>query len=61
VMMQRILDERPQAIDVRTTNADSNDAMLGINHALGFAKYHTNLWWQVEVDRVKAYLAERPR
>jgi GNAT superfamily N-acetyltransferase len=56
VMMQRILDERPEAIDVRTTNADSNDAMLGINHALGFAKYHTNLWWQAPVESVRAYL-----
>jgi GNAT superfamily N-acetyltransferase len=58
VMLERILDERPQAIDIRTTNADSNDAMLGINHALGFRKYHTNLWWQLDVERAKAYLAE---
>jgi GNAT superfamily N-acetyltransferase len=59
VMLQRILDERPGAIDIRTTNADSNDAMLGINHALGFQKYHTHLWWQLGVDRAKTYLAER--
>jgi mycothiol synthase len=59
VMLQRILDERPQAIDIRTTNADSNDAMLGINHALGFSKYHTNLWWQLRVDQAKTYVAER--
>ena len=61
VMLQRILDERPQAIDIRTTNADSNDAMLGINHALGFRKYHTHLWWQLPVEQAKAYLAERGR
>jgi mycothiol synthase len=61
VMLQRILDERPAAIDVRTTNADSNDAMLGINNALGFRKYHTNLWWQTSVEDVKRYLAERER
>jgi mycothiol synthase len=59
VMLQRILDERPQAIDIRTTNADSNDAMLGINNALGFRKYHTHLWWQLPIDRARAYLAER--
>ncbi len=61
VMLQRILDERPEVIDVRTTNADSNDAMLGINHTLGFAKHHTNLWWQVDVERANAYLEERAR
>ena len=59
VMLQRILDERPQVIDIRTTNADSNDAMLGINQALGFRKHHTNMWWQVPVERVKTYLSER--
>jgi mycothiol synthase len=61
VMLERILRERPDAIDIRTTNADSNDAMLGINHALGFRKHHTNMWWQVPVERVKAYLAEHAR
>lgn len=59
VMLQRILDERSEAIDVRTTNADSNDAMLGINHALGFAKYHTNLYWQAPVDRLRGYVGSR--
>lgn len=59
VMLQRILDERPQAVDVRTTNADSNDAMLGINHALGFTKYHTNLYWQAPVDRLRDYVGSR--
>lgn len=61
VMLQRILDERREAIDVRTTNADSNDAMLGINHALGFRKHHTNLWWQLPIDKAKSYLGERAR
>lgn len=61
VMLERILAERPDAIDIRTTNADSNDAMLGINHALGFRKAHTNLWWQAKVDAVKAYLAQLAR
>jgi GNAT superfamily N-acetyltransferase len=61
VMLERILDERPDAIDIRTTNADSNDAMLGINHALGFRKYHTHLWWQLPAEKAKAYLAELGR
>jgi mycothiol synthase len=61
VMLQRVLDERAGIIDIRTTNAESNDAMLGINHELGFRKLYTNLYWQVTVDRAKAYLAERVR
>jgi mycothiol synthase len=61
VMLERVLDERRQAKDIRTTNADSNDAMLGINHALGFRKYHTNLWWQLDVEDAKRALAERAR
>ena len=56
VMLQRILDERTDVIDIRTTNADSNDAMLGINHALGFRKLFTNLYWQVTVEKAKAYV-----
>lgn len=51
-MLQRILDERPAAVDVRTGNADSNDAMLGINHALGFRPFIANTTWQVEVSAV---------
>lgn len=57
VMLKRIMDERPGVEDVRTGNADSNDAMLGINHALGFKPFHTHVTWQVKVDRVKDYLA----
>ena len=51
-MLERILSERPDAVDVRTGNADSNDAMLGINHALGFRPFIANTTWQVEVDRL---------
>ena len=55
-MLERILRERPEAVDVRTGNADSNDAMLGINHALGFKPYIAQANWQVPVEKVKAYL-----
>jgi RimJ/RimL family protein N-acetyltransferase len=55
-MLRRILDERPQCKDVRTGNADSNEAMLGINHALGFKPYIATTNWQVPVDRVNQYL-----
>jgi GNAT superfamily N-acetyltransferase len=55
-MLRRILEQRPEAKDVRTGNADSNDAMLGINHALGFEPYLGVIWWNLGVDRVRAYL-----
>jgi hypothetical protein len=35
-MTLRILDERPSVVDIRTGNADSNDAMMGINRAMGY-------------------------
>jgi GNAT superfamily N-acetyltransferase len=55
-MLQRVLNERPDVLDVRTGNADSNDAMLGINHALGFKPYVAATFWQVTVDQVRSYL-----
>jgi GNAT superfamily N-acetyltransferase len=55
-MLRRIIDERPQVIDVRTGNADSNDAMLGINHGLGFRPYFAATWWQVKLETVQTYL-----
>jgi GNAT superfamily N-acetyltransferase len=54
-MLRRILSERP-SVDVRTGNADSNDAMLGINRALGFRPFHSDVMWQVDIERVRAYL-----
>ncbi len=59
-MLARILADRPEARFVRTGNADSNAAMLGINHALGFKPYLSNCVWQLEVDKALAYLAEKP-
>ncbi len=55
-MLARILENRPEAKFVRTGNADSNAAMLGINHALGFTPYMSNCVWQVDVDKALAYL-----
>ncbi|MGH7856326.1 MAG: GNAT family N-acetyltransferase [Candidatus Binatia bacterium] len=59
-MLERIVAERPQARDIRTGNADSNAAMLGINHALGFEPYVAAIHWQVPVERVRAYLEGSP-
>ncbi len=55
-MLERIFAERPGAEDIRTGNADSNAAMLGINNALGFKPYIAHTSWQVSVERVRAYL-----
>jgi hypothetical protein len=44
---------------VRTGNADSNAAMLKINTDLGFRPYQSDNVWQIEVERVKEYLATR--
>jgi len=59
-MLDKILRERPAVRYIRTGNADSNAPMLKINHALGFKPYQAEQVWQVGVDRVDQYLAERP-
>lgn len=56
-MIERVLAERPQVKRVRTGNANSNAPMLKINHAMGFRPYKDWTTWQVEVSRVRAYLA----
>jgi GNAT superfamily N-acetyltransferase len=56
-MLERILAERPEIEEIRTGNADSNDAMLGINHALGFQPYIASMNWQVPVEKLRAYVA----
>ncbi len=58
--LDRLLRERPEAKFVRTGNADSNAAMLGINHALGFQPYISRCVWQVETEKVLAYLQSKP-
>ncbi len=57
-MLDKVLKERPQVKYVRTGNADSNAAMLKINNELGFKHYMANTLWQVEIDKVLAYLGE---
>jgi len=56
-MLGKILGELPDVRSIRTGNADSNAAMLAINHELGFRPYIATAAWQGETDRVLAYLA----
>src|SRR5579859_351921 len=55
-MLEKALHERPQARFVRTGNADTNAAMLKINHELGFTPYRAESLWQVPVTTARAYL-----
>ena len=55
-MLQRILDERSEAEEIRTGNADSNAAMLAINHQLGFEPYIAATTWQIDTATARAYL-----
>jgi RimJ/RimL family protein N-acetyltransferase len=56
-MLDKVLRERPQVKFVRTGNADSNAAMLKINHALGFKPYIAGCFWQVETEQGAHYLS----
>ncbi|HEX9774382.1 MAG TPA: GNAT family N-acetyltransferase [Actinomycetota bacterium] len=56
-MIERVLAERPDADQIRTGNADSNDAMLSINDQLGFKRFEASMVWQVPLEKVDAYLA----
>jgi mycothiol synthase len=55
----RMLDERPQVTEIRTGNADSNDAMLGINRAMGYKPMAATAGWELSVDQAEAYLRSR--
>ena len=58
-MMEKVLRERPSVERVRTGNAASNGPMLTINYDMGFRHYKTWTVWQVETEKVRAYLNRR--
>jgi mycothiol synthase len=58
-VLDRVLRELPEARFVRTGNAESNAAMLGINEALGFKPYSGDTVWQVSTEKVRDYLVSR--
>jgi mycothiol synthase len=47
-MLERIRDQRPRAVRVRTENAFSNAPMLAINDALGFKVTSSRTEWQAD-------------
>lgn len=55
-MLDRVLRERPEARFVRTSNADVNAAMIGINRALGFEPYFRQTVWQARLESIEAWL-----
>lgn len=55
-MFEKVVAERPKVKRSRTGKANSNAAMLKINHEMGFRPYKEWAAWQVEVARAKEYL-----
>jgi mycothiol synthase len=58
--VEKLLAEYPQCVTVKTSNADVNEAMLNINREMGFKPVAAEMMWQVPVERVHAYTAQRP-
>jgi GNAT superfamily N-acetyltransferase len=56
-MVEKVLRDRPQVKRIRTGNAHSNAPMLRINDQMGFKPFKSHLTWQVELSKVKEYLA----
>lgn len=58
-MTLRILDERPDVDDIRTGNADSNDAMLGINREMGYRPMIAQTTWEISTEAARAWLESK--
>lgn len=58
-MTLRVLDEKPAVTNIRTGNADSNDAMLGINKEMGYRPLIGQSAWELPVETAEAWLASR--
>jgi mycothiol synthase len=60
-MTLRILDERTDVADIRTDNADSNDAMLGINREMGYRPMVATTTWELTVDQAARWIEDEER
>jgi GNAT superfamily N-acetyltransferase len=58
-MTLRVLDEKPDVTNIRTGNADSNDAMLGINKEMGYRPLIGQSAWELPVETAVAWLEAR--
>jgi mycothiol synthase len=59
VMTLRVMDERPQVTSIRTGNADSNDAMLGINREMGYVPFISQTVWEISAEAAEKWLASK--
>jgi RimJ/RimL family protein N-acetyltransferase len=57
-MIEKIISEHPEIKHVMTGNSTTNDAMLKINTEMGYKLYCIWNVWQIETDKVRAYLEE---
>ena len=58
-MLERVLEQLPQARLIRTSNAASNEPMLKINHEMGFEPCKSFTAWQIDLPNAQEYLAMR--
>jgi GNAT superfamily N-acetyltransferase len=59
VMTLRVMNERPDVEEIRTGNADSNDAMLGINKQMGYRQKLGVTTWEVPTETAADWLKSR--
>jgi GNAT superfamily N-acetyltransferase len=59
VMTLRVMEERPNVTHIRTGNADSNDAMLGINHEMGYEPFIASTTWELATEHAEKWLAAK--
>jgi GNAT superfamily N-acetyltransferase len=58
-MTLRVMDERPQVTSIRTGNADSNDAMLGINREMGYVPFISQTLWEISTEAAEKWLISK--
>lgn len=57
-MLDHLSRAKPDLVDIRTLNADSNGPMLGINDALGFQPFRGTTTWQITTVDLRSALNE---